>query len=791
MATNIGPKIGIDGEQQYKKEMANIIQQAKTLDSQMKLLTSSFSSNTTAEEKNAKTAGVAGAQYLNQKKQVELLRDQLKKATDAYGENDTRTLKLKESLNKATTKLNDMTKAEQTGVSKTDNLTDSVEDVSEGFNDAGQSGLKFGDILKANVISDVIINGMKKVGDAALEIGKAVVGFVKDAVVAFAELQQNLGGSEAVFGEYASTVQKTAEDAYKTMGTTQSQYLATANKMGALFQGSGLDAQRSMELTTQAMQRAADMASVMGIDTESALEAVSGAAKGNYTMMDNLGVAMNATTLDAYAMSKGFDKAFSKMTNAEKAEVAMQYFFENTSQYAGNFEREASETVSGSIGMLQSAVQTWVAGLGNSEADIVKLTNNIIEAFQAAVENIVPVVENIVGALPEIVGAVVPAIMEILPSVLDAAVEIITTLVDGLMKALPQLAREVPKVIFKLVEFMLGELPLILDTAFQIIVTLANGITAVLPTLIPAIVKTVMKIVEVMIQNLPLIWGAAMELIKGLAAGIIDALPILLGELPPLVVELVNTLLDMIPQIIDCGTELLGALIDNSDVILDTWANALPDMILGLINALVNNAPKIAEAGYRLFVALVEKMPALIENYIAAFKTCWGTLIQNIISQAPTWAAKGKELLESVFSKWKDIFSRVGSTLMGYGKQLIQGLWNGMKNAKDWLWNKVRSMLSSLTDKIKSFFGIHSPSKLFEDEIGENLAKGIGVGFKAEMPDVTKTMNGAMPTALNTTNFGGVTITVNGAPGQNVNDLADAVAQRINNMVGRRNAVYA
>ena len=771
--------------------MANIIQQAKTLDSQMKLLTSSFSSNTSAEEKNAKTAGVAGAQYLNQKKQVELLRDQLKKATDAYGENDTRTLKLKESLNKATTKLNDMTKAEQTGANKTDNLTDSVEDVSEGFDDAGKSGLKFGDILKANVISDVIINGMKKVGDAALEIGKAVVGFVKDAVVAFAELQQNLGGSEAVFGEYASTVQKTAEDAYKTMGTTQSQYLATANKMGALFQGSGLDAQRSMELTTQAMQRAADMASVMGIDTESALEAVSGAAKGNYTMMDNLGVAMNATTLDAYAMSKGFDKAFSKMSNAEKAELAMQYFFENTSQYAGNFEREASETVSGSIGMLQSAVQTWVAGLGNSEADIVKLTDNIIEAFQAAVENIVPVVENIVGALPQIVGAVVPAIIEILPSVLDAAVEIVTTLIDGLMKAVPELAKEVPKIIFKLVEFMLGELPLILDTAFQIIVTLANGITAVLPKLIPAVVQTVLKIVEVMIKNLPLIWGAAMELIKGLAAGIIDALPILLGELPYLIVELVNTLLEMIPAIIDCGTELLSALCDNADAILGVWSNALPDMIIGLTEAIVGNIPAIAKAGYNLLATLVQKMPELISLYIDAFKTCWGKLLGYIAEQCKPFMDAGKNLISSVFSKWGDIFTNAINNVKSIGGKIIQGLWNGMKNAKDWLWNKVKSMLSSLTDKIKSFFGIHSPSKLFEDEIGENLAKGIGVGFKAEMPDVTRTMNGAMPTALNTTNFGGVTITVNGAPGQNVNDLADAVAARINNMVGRRNAVYA
>ena len=100
-------------------------------------------------------------------------------------------------------------------------------------------------------------------------------------------------------------------------------------------------------------------------------------------------------------------------------------------------------------------------------------------------------------------------------------------------------------------------------------------------------------------------------------------------------------------------------------------------------------------------------------------------------------------------------------------------------------------MLSGLTDKIKSFFGIHSPSKLFEDEIGENLAKGIGVGFRAEMPDVTRNMSRALPATLNTTNLGGVTITVNGAPGQNVNELATIVAQKIQNQVARKGAVYA
>ena len=114
-----------------------------------------------------------------------------------------------------------------------------------------------------------------------------------------------------------------------------------------------------------------------------------------------------------------------------------------------------------------------------------------------------------------------------------------------------------------------------------------------------------------------------------------------------------------------------------------------------------------------------------------------------------------------------------------------------MSNAKDWLWGKVKNMLSSLTDKIKSFFGIHSPSKLFEDEIGENLAKGIGVGFKDEMPDVTRGMTKAMPRTLNTTNMGGISIVVNGAPGQNVNELATLVAQKIQTQVARRGAVYA
>lgn len=97
------------------------------------------------------------------------------------------------------------------------------------------------------------------------------------------ELEQNIGGTEAVFGKFADKIKATAYDAYKNMGMSASDYMATANKMAALFQGSGLEQSKAVDLTSEAMQRAADVASVMGIDTSMAMESIAGAAKGNFT----------------------------------------------------------------------------------------------------------------------------------------------------------------------------------------------------------------------------------------------------------------------------------------------------------------------------------------------------------------------------------------------------------------------------------------------------------------------------------------------------------------------------
>ena len=154
MAVNIGPKIQVDGEKEYRAAMAGIIQQSKVLDSELKLLSASFGQNSTAQEKNKATAEVLGRQLENQKQAVEQLTRQYDKAVQKYGENSTQALKYKQNLLEA-----------QTAVKNTENniseLNSGLNKNSKEFKNAGDSGLSFGDILKANVFSNFIIEGAK------------------------------------------------------------------------------------------------------------------------------------------------------------------------------------------------------------------------------------------------------------------------------------------------------------------------------------------------------------------------------------------------------------------------------------------------------------------------------------------------------------------------------------------------------------------------------------------------------------------------------------------------------
>lgn len=223
---------------------------------------------------------------------------------------------------------------------------------------------------------------------AGLGLGK----IIGDSLTNGGELEQQLGGVEVVFSEHAEAMKKTAATAYRDMGLSEAEYLAKANKMGALFGGSGFDMSYAASMSQQVMQRAADVASIMGVDVKDAMEAVTGAAKGNFTMMDNLGVAMNDTTLQAYAQEKGLGKL---ETTQQKVNAAMQMFLDKTEYAAGNYARE-NDTFSGSLTTAKAQLENMTADLGTQ---LLPTATSLLTMARDGLELITPLVVSLGNGL--------------------------------------------------------------------------------------------------------------------------------------------------------------------------------------------------------------------------------------------------------------------------------------------------------------------------------------------------------------------------------------------------------
>lgn len=400
-----------------------------------------------------------------------------------------------------------------------------------------KGGLKLGKALVTALGSAAVVTGVKQFFSTALDLG--------------GELQQNLGGTEAVFGDFAKEIQTSANDAYKNMGLSASDYMATANKMGSLFQGSGVEQQKSLEMTTQAMQRAADVASVMGIDTQMAMESIAGAAKGNFTMMDNLGVAMNATTLEAYALEKGVNFKWNTASNAEKAELAMKMFMDRTSQYAGNFADESEKTLSGSLEATKAAFQNFMASLTTGGDITGPLTQLLQTAGTFIIKNLVPMLTNIVMAIPPAlstllstvgpqIGTAVTSVFENLPALLQTGTEIINKIVNGILAAIPGLITTASQLITQFAIYIYQNIPAILKAGSDILLNLINGIILNAPKIVSAAASAIANFAAGIGQQLPTILQQGIEILAQLAAGLISGIPTAVAAIPQIISSIKN-----------------------------------------------------------------------------------------------------------------------------------------------------------------------------------------------------------------------------------------------------------
>lgn len=683
----IGAKIGVDGDKEFRDSLKKIVQESKTLASEMALVTSRFTSTTTAEEKNAKVSEVLTKQIAKQQEKIKLLAARIADASQSEDKASVATLKYQEQLNKAEAALNKMQ-------NELRDTSRGVEDLGEDMDVGKSKALSFGDVLKANLASEFIVSGIKAMASAIKEAASALVDLGKQSIMGFAEQEQLIGGVDTLFKESSAQVQQYANEAYKTAGLSANEYMETVTSFSAsLLQSMGGDTQAAAEKANRAITDMSDNANKMGTDMTSIQNAYQGFAKQNYTMLDNLKLGYGGTKQEMERLLADAEK-FSgiKYDISSYADIVDAIHVVQTEMdITGTTAKEAATTIQGSSNAMKSAWSNLLTGMSNENLDLDKLVQNVIDSVNTFADNLIPrlqiMLPRFAEGLNKLVTGLIPYVGPALELLLPSLMQGIGSLISGIVQALPAAVEAITAVIPMLVEQLTILLPQIISAGVEIIAALASGIGENLPTLIPAVVDAIITITEGLLDHIDLLIIAAGQLIAGLAQGLVEAIPRLIGR--------------------------------------------LPEIISAIVNGLLKGLAAIGEVGL----------------------------------------------------------------------ELVKGLFNGISNAATWLYEKVKGWASSVVGWIKDFFGIHSPSKVFADEVGKFIPPGITLGVEQAMPRAMRAMGDELAAltdiplpgagSTTTTNMGGVVLNIYGAEGQDINALADAVMYRLQSAVERREAVFA
>lgn len=294
----------------------------------------------------------------------------------------------------------------------------------------------------------------------------------------------------------------------------------------------------------------------------------------------------------------------------------------------------------------------------------------------------------------------------------------LSQVVDTVIDVVGNIIRIVNEAIPDIIESITTSLPEFAQLGADMLTQLITGISTHMPQLMTTAVEVIQTLMQTFLQNLPQLIQMGIQVIVQLILGITEMMP------------------ELIPQIMNCITLIIETLIDNLDLLVDAGIELLLAITMGIIEALPQLVDKVPEIINKLFDALMRNLPKLVDAGVQIIIM----LITGLINAIPNLIGQIPNLVKMVFNALTSGFQAVWQI----GKGLVTGIWNGIQNAASWLANKVKGWCNTIVSNIKGFFGIHSPSTLFRDEIGENLGLGLGEGFKDSLSGVYKDMQRAV-----------------------------------------------
>ena len=622
---------------------------------------------------------------------------------------------------------------------------DKAERELNGLSDTGEKSSS--KLSKLGSIAGTVGKGLL-IGTGA--IATAGVGLVKQVSASYGQLQQSIGGIETLFGKSAQKVIENANNAYTTAGISANDYMQQVTSFSAsLLQSLGGDTEKACNYADTAVRDMADNANKMGTDMESIQNAYQGFAKGNYTMLDNLKLGYGGTATEMARLindsgvlgDKMIDLSDKQNIGNALAEVGYAKQIEAIHKIqeemgiTGTTALEAGGTIEGSFNSLSASWENFVAGLGNPDADMKVLVENLAKGISGAISNVTPVIDNMVKVLPTVVKAITGSIKDMLPTVITTFTELITEVINAIVELLPTAIPLILDCVLSVAEAIIQNLPQIIDAFLLLISELISKVSEMLPTLIPLVIDVIIQIAQSLIDNAPLILNALMDLLNNLVTALIDAIPTIIDALPALIDGVLNFLTESMPVILDGAIQLFMALVDAMPVVLDAIIEALPDIIDSLVNFLIENIPVLLEASIRFFMAFTTAMFEMsvellkaVPKVIKAFITTLGKEIPKVVkaivlgvSELPTKLFNvANNAYEKVTGKFKNIavwFKNKFQEALNF----IKKVWKNPEIFFSNVWSKIKNVFSSVGSWFKNLFSqawkniktAFSPAKTF------------------------------------------------------------------------------
>ena len=285
---------------------------------------------------------------------------------------------------------------------------------------------------------------------------------------------------------------------------------------------------------------------------------------------------------------------------------------------------------------------------------------------------------------------------------------------DEIDKWIATAEKKAPELVQKFADSVQNNLPTILEAGRKLLEQLLNLINQNAPSIINSIISIITQLITTFFQMLPQLVDTLLTLAESVIESLAQQMPTLIPKLVDSILKIIPVLLEHLPEIVNAGVDLILGLADGILIALPQLISQIPDIIVAIVNALLQPEMilKLKSVGPHLMFSLAK---ALIEN------------IPNLLLAVP-------KIIVGLFTSFRDTIKN--TNWKSLGKNIIMGILNGFGGIGSAITNAVKSVKNTIVGKFKSIFGIHSPSRLMADEIGQYIPSGVSVGIEANTDSV-------------------------------------------------------